>query len=292
MCSVKLDETNCPPSFLKLGFTICRECDNLKNKLRGIKNRKLLITKLGGKCECCGITNYDYLSIDHVNGSGQQDRKNFKKWKNYIKHLLDMPSDNLKKDYKCLCYNCNYCKGFYKICCHEFDKLSTNLILSTLNLLPICNRGIKNTNLLDSDKKNRANIIRQIQRIKHKLEMIDAYGNKCTICGENNPLLLSLDHINNNGTSEKCGVDFYQNLKILGYPGKNTQLQLLCHNCNAEKEYIKNRINKQESIKIDPEIYYKQTYSISKQQDNDLWNRSRLITAKLKASLYLAGINA
>lgn len=291
-CSVELNETNCPPSFLRLGITICRVCHELENKLRTIKNRKLLIAKLGGKCECCGKDNYDYLSIDHINGGGQQDRKSFKRWKNYIKHLLNMDIDILKNNYRCLCYNCNYSKGSYKVCCHGFNKLSEDFISLHLNLLPITNRCVKNPHLIDLEKRKRNNVVRQIRRIKYKLEMIYAYGEKCTNCSENNPLFLVLDHINNNGNFEIKGTSFYQRLKLLGYPGNGTQLQLLCHNCNAGKEYIQNRVNGSEDIKVSKEIYQKKQYSISEQQENELWERARLICAKLKASIYFAGINA
>jgi len=66
-----------------------------------------------------------------------------------------------------------------------------------------------------------------------------AYGGKCLCCGESNPLLLTIDHVNGGGTQERKQLNgsgknsvnrnFYLHLKKLGYP---PDYQLLCFNCN------------------------------------------------------------
>lgn len=296
-CFIELNKLNCAPSFLKRGIAICRSCNNLEDKLRMIKNRKTIIFNLGGKCQCCGIDNAEILSIDHINGNGIEDRKKFTKWKRYLKALSIMDINDLKSKYRCLCYNCNYSLGFWGVCPHSFNELSKNDILSNLEKLPVCNRGLKNINLSKINKKIRNGYIKKIQRIKHKLEMIQAYDNKCIKCEEKHPMFLVLDHINNNGNRENTnkGTNFYQYLKNVGYPGKNIQLQLLCHNCNAQKEYINNRINKSEIIKHDAEIYVKQNYSLTKNQDQELWLQARYLLAQIsiiKNNQTLAGISA
>lgn len=74
-------------------------------------------------------------------------------------------------------------------------------------------------------------------RERIKLEMVEAYGGKCVHCGEADPIVLVLDHVSDNGASEKYdGFHLYRTLRKEGWP-KDRGLQLLCHNCNFRKEY-------------------------------------------------------
>jgi len=59
--------------------------------------------------------NIKFLTLDHINGDGSQHRKTipasyFYRW--VIKN--DYP-----KTLQILCWNCNWAKGFYKICPHQ-----------------------------------------------------------------------------------------------------------------------------------------------------------------------------
>ena len=73
-----------------------------------------------------------------------------------------------------------------------------------------------------------------------RLEMVTAYGGLCKDCGENNPLVLVLDHINNDGATDRRegrgqgGYKLYAKLRKANWPKED--LQLLCHNCNYLKE--------------------------------------------------------
>lgn len=76
-----------------------------------------------------------------------------------------------------------------------------------------------------------------------RLEMITAYGGKCVHCNITNPIVLVLDHIHDDGNLERKnrpgGVSFYRFLKKIDWP--QDRLQLLCHNCNFQKEYIRKK---------------------------------------------------
>lgn len=79
-------------------------------------------------------------------------------------------------------------------------------------------------------------------RRKIKLEIISAYGGKCSCCGESNPFFLQIDHKNDNGYLERngrgnnkvTGYQFYLSLRRLNFPSED--YQLLCANCNIGKE--------------------------------------------------------
>jgi 5-methylcytosine-specific restriction endonuclease McrA len=77
-------------------------------------------------------------------------------------------------------------------------------------------------------------------RDKLKREVIAHYGGHCACCGEQNIAFLTIDHINNDGKSDriqllgsnKGGCGFYSKIRQMGYP---PGYQVLCWNCNHAK---------------------------------------------------------
>jgi len=73
-----------------------------------------------------------------------------------------------------------------------------------------------------------------------KEQVFDAYGGyRCNCCNENEPMFLSIDHIDNNGAIERksglysgSGTGFYQWLRKNGFP---SGYQVLCMNCQVGK---------------------------------------------------------
>lgn len=78
-----------------------------------------------------------------------------------------------------------------------------------------------------------------------KRETMDAYGGKCSCCGEDNLEFLSIDHIRGDGAEHRrrnfgrnCGAGgatFYRWLKKQGYPQDN--YRCLCANCNLSARF-------------------------------------------------------
>jgi hypothetical protein len=82
-----------------------------------------------------------------------------------------------------------------------------------------------------------------------------AYGNKCACCGITERMFLTVDHVNNDGCSERKkglytnGSQFYEWLVKHNFP-KN--YQLLCYNCNLGKARNKGVCPHQEGSEIIP----------------------------------------
>lgn len=84
-------------------------------------------------------------------------------------------------------------------------------------------------------------------RDRLKLEMVAAYGGECIACGIDDPVVLCLDHINDDafvekeqfGLNHRGGYVHYMRLRAEGWP--KDRFQLMCYNCNARKEHERRR---------------------------------------------------
>lgn len=56
------------------GGASCKKC-RLKRARRRLNARLNTIHMYGGKCVCCGVINHKYMQLDHINGGGNDHRK-------------------------------------------------------------------------------------------------------------------------------------------------------------------------------------------------------------------------
>ena len=74
------------------------------------------------------------------------------------------------------------------------------------------------------------------QRIRKEVReyVINAYGGKCTCCGESNPSFLTIDHVNGRikGEEKTSGLKMW---KIVKDTGCTKEFTILCFNCNCGK---------------------------------------------------------
>jgi len=146
-CGIEINETTSFRSYLKTKNHICKQCDSKKKQ---ISNKKLydnnkdsskykqtksetgkkfrtnqkqkIINAYGGKCICCGETNKEFLTIDHINGKGRQHRRELGGSSFLYKYIID---NNFPTEFRLLCMNCNFAIGMYGYCPHQPKALYT-----------------------------------------------------------------------------------------------------------------------------------------------------------------------
>jgi hypothetical protein len=103
----------------KLGVgSWCKVCNRarINERNRALRVRVLRHYSGGGepKCACCGATELEFLSLDHVNGGGRQHRKTIKiRWWEWLR------KNNYPIGFRVLCHNCNQSIGIYGYCPHQ-----------------------------------------------------------------------------------------------------------------------------------------------------------------------------
>lgn len=96
--------------------TLCLSClekHKEYNKVRSQELRKLCVQNYGGKCVCCGQSNFKYLQLDHVDNDGKFHRKetsNMYAW---------AVANNYPKRLQLLCANCHQAKSCFGGCTEE-----------------------------------------------------------------------------------------------------------------------------------------------------------------------------
>jgi len=89
----------------------------------GLKLKSKILKIFGGRCECCGETIPEFLTVDHIHNDGYEERKKYWStrgiYRNIIKTYEENPEKTFKK-YRMLCFNCNFGREFNGgICPHK-----------------------------------------------------------------------------------------------------------------------------------------------------------------------------
>ena len=74
-----------------------------KHKIRP-EHKKIVFEHYGNKCECCGETEMVFLTIDHINNDGYQDKKRGITGGRLYTRII---KENFPSIYRVLCWNCN-----------------------------------------------------------------------------------------------------------------------------------------------------------------------------------------
>jgi len=249
-CSVMLTDENWYPSDKKGHSYICKKCSFEKNKIWQQNNRDRYIQSMkkwyqnnrdrydqsqreyrhrlindvingyGGKCACCDETRKEYLSIDHIDGNGNKQRREIGV-SSSREFYCWLRQNNYPEGFQVLCFNCNMGKGNYSVSPHNKEVFEKEFEAK-----------------LEESYNSRYNWAL-------KLDIIENYGNKCALCGEDNPHCLTIDHINGRSLEDNLtGIALYLKLKNENYPKDN--YRLLCYNCNCALGF--NRITEEKIL--------------------------------------------
>jgi len=93
-----------------------RKSLNARNRAIRDRYRALAIEHYGGKCACCGETEPDFLSFDHIGGGGSKHRKGVLRGRSMGAWLV---RNGYPEGFRILCHNCNLSIGFYGYCPHQ-----------------------------------------------------------------------------------------------------------------------------------------------------------------------------
>lgn len=103
--------------------TACRKCTCERAKIINLEERNKLrieiLTKYSKnsfpECQCCGEKLLEFLTLDHINGGGIEERKKYPASMLFRK----LRRDGFPSGYRTLCYNCNCSMGRYGYCPHQ-----------------------------------------------------------------------------------------------------------------------------------------------------------------------------
>lgn len=82
---------------------LCRRGSQTKTLRKARK--ATVLREYGGECVCCGEANSSFLTMDHIHGRGNDNRKEYPKQKAEIWRWLIMRG--FPDDFQILCFNCN-----------------------------------------------------------------------------------------------------------------------------------------------------------------------------------------
>lgn len=171
--------------------------------------REQVLTAYGHACTCCGISESEFLTFDHIAGDGAIRRRQGEPVGASLYQMLKR-EEFPRTVVQLLCHSCNKAKAFYGQCPHQSPSV----------------------------KQQRGKFGAWAQRMRDRV--IDGYGGRCTCCGESERAFLAIDHIYNDGAAERARLkmtsgQWYRWLVSMGCP--RDRYRLLCHCCNEARAY-------------------------------------------------------
>lgn len=86
------------------------------------KLRAEVVAAYGGKCMCCGESQQEFLTLDHLDNDGAQHRRGEGAYVGVTTALWTYARQQSYPDtLQLLCWNCNCAKGLYGVCPHDIN---------------------------------------------------------------------------------------------------------------------------------------------------------------------------
>ncbi|MBX9628100.1 MAG: hypothetical protein K2X82_30160 [Gemmataceae bacterium] len=108
------------------GHTLCgkhrQEISQRTNKLRRTVRAKAL-EAYGNRCACCGESRREFLTIDHVGGTGAAHRRLLKVISPHSATNISwwLQKNGYPEGFRVLCWNCNCAIGIHGACPHDAE---------------------------------------------------------------------------------------------------------------------------------------------------------------------------
>ena len=209
-CKIIKDETEFHKDKIRKDglFSYCKPCKLRCDANRALKLRVECFKLFGLKCQRCGESNIDVLTINHTRSPTSDIYKGFKRGGVHLyKHLLDNP--NLVKHFTLLCSNCNML-DYYKKSGYYNDHTSHSTLWYRQKKEKIC----------------------------------QMWNNKCFHCFRTFPVeVLTVNHVHGGGSKEiKVRNHGYVRGAFYSIPTTELveridsgELELTCFNCNCNR---------------------------------------------------------
>jgi len=81
--------------------------------------KEKLVAGYGGACRCCNQKEVAFLTIDHINNNGAEERRNGHRTSTALYRRL--VRNNFPGGYQLLCWNCNAAKQYNGGCPHKIE---------------------------------------------------------------------------------------------------------------------------------------------------------------------------
>lgn len=93
-----------------------------RNYVRRIK--AFVLNEYGGVCACCRESEYEFLSMDHIDGGGRQHREK----SGYKNIYVWLRRNDYPAGFRVLCHNCNMSFGQFGYCPHKDSEAHQRLL--------------------------------------------------------------------------------------------------------------------------------------------------------------------
>jgi hypothetical protein len=102
------------------GFRLMRK---MKAREKRKQEKDMVVAKLGGKCACCGESQREFLTIDHISGDGAAHRKTLGvRANNMASFCGKLLREGRTEGIQVLCANCHLAKDMHGGCPHELER--------------------------------------------------------------------------------------------------------------------------------------------------------------------------
>lgn len=106
-----------------------RERERSYSREAHARRRLAVFRHYGTECACCGVSNWEFLTIDHVNGGGNKHRREIGVHSGDAFYVW-LIKNNYPEGFRTLCMNCNTSYGFHGYCPHNttlLDAVQSNV---------------------------------------------------------------------------------------------------------------------------------------------------------------------